>query len=162
MTSVLDLNERGNLLRQLKDKFEELKSELGFKSSFHEIDKIFYIQDSILNAGFVAESFDRQICARIVDTYMGWNNYLHNLVMPDSHSMIQMNESKLLNDVDKKEILQVIADSMRIVSMNLVIGIGRDKNVEAQFIDNSVEFWNRHYSSSVFRIVKKINDGWNK
>jgi len=66
------------ILNELEKKFEELKKELGFKSELQDIDEIFYIKDAILKDGFVSENIDRQICSRIIETYMGWTNYLHS------------------------------------------------------------------------------------
>ena len=150
------------LLERLRTRFESLKNELGFASSFEELDDIFYLQDSILNSGFVARALERQICARIVDSYMGWNNYLHTLIMPDIHSMIQMNESKLLGDDDKREALRLIGDSMKLVSMNLVIGATRDNKLAAKFIDDAAIFWNETYQPRLEHLMRKVHGGWKK
>ena len=67
--------EKKDLLKELEEKFKNIKLELKFNSSLKDIDKIFFIKDAIQKDGFVSENLSRQICYRIVETYMGWNEY---------------------------------------------------------------------------------------
>ena len=91
------------ILAELKEKFENEKKRLGFKSSFDEVDKAFFIEDAVLQNGFVSETFSRQMCHRIVDTFSSWNNYMHSLIMPNPSHMINMTEAKAVDDEMKKE-----------------------------------------------------------
>ncbi len=151
------------LLKELKEKFDETKQELGFKATFEELNEIFYIKDSVLDVSFVSENFSRQLCARIVDTYMNWNNYLHNLIMPNPQSMINMHESKMISDDDgRKDIIKLITQTMAFVSTNTKIGLIKDKKEEGDFIDKSVRFWNEKFKQKVSEIITKICDGWKK
>lgn len=93
---------------------------------------------------------------------MGWNNYLHNLVMSSPGYMIQMNESKMLSEEDKKNALKLIARAMTLVSANSLVGLTKDKKEEAKLIDDAVTFWNTTYKPEIEKLVKKINDGWKK
>ena len=60
------------LLSELMKKFEEAKKEFGFKSSFEEIDNIFFIKDMILKDKFVSDNFERQLSHKITELYNGW------------------------------------------------------------------------------------------
>jgi len=151
------------LLKELYERFDGMKVDLGVKTGFEELDSIFFISDAILSAGFVSKAgFSRQVCSRIVDTYMGWNNYLHNLVMPVPNYMIQMQEHKMLVDDDKREIWKLIGEAMSLVSRNTLAGLTRDKKAEAQFIDDSFIFWNESFKPRLERIIRKTVDGWKK
>ena len=151
------------LLKELKEKFETCKKELGFKATFEELDEIFYIKDSVLDIGFVSESFSRQLCSRIVDSYMNWNNYLHSLIMPNPQSMINMHESKMISEDNmRKDIIKLITQTMAFVSTNTKIGLIKDKKEEADFIDESVKFWNKTFKLKVLKIIEKIVGDWKK
>ena len=150
------------LMNEVREKFDLMKKELGFKTSFEELDDIFFISDSILNNGFVSKAFSRQVCSRIVELYMGWNNYLHNLVMPAPHYMIQMQEHKMMNDVDKKEIWKLIGEAMAFVSKNALVGLNKDKKAEAAFIDGAVALWKTSFKPRLERLAGKVVDGWSK
>jgi len=154
--------EKEALLKEIKTAFEAAKSELGFKSSFDEINDIFYINDSILNSGFVSEKFSRQICGRIVDTYMSWLNYLQGLIFPNAGSIVSLSESKLIDEKDKKEISKMISEIMSIITTNSVVVITKDKNLEANFIDEAVSYWKKSFRPRVTGIIHKVNEGWKK
>ncbi len=148
------------LLKDAQESYTMMKQELGFKTSFEELDSIFFISDSVLSSGFVSKSFSRQVCSRIVETYMGWNNYLHNLAMPAPHYMIQMQEHKMMNDVDKKEIWKLIGETIAFVSKNALIWLNKDKKAEAAFINETVALWKTSFKPRLERLVGKVVEGW--
>jgi len=151
------------IFERTKKKFDETKKDLGFKVSFEEVDGIFFISDAAANAGFVSEkAFSRQLCSRIVETYMRWNDYLHNLIMSNPHYLIQMQESKALNEEDRKKISKLIGKAMALVSENSLIGLTKNKIQEGKFIDESVKFWNETYKPELIYLIDKIHDGWKK
>ncbi|MDP1695413.1 MAG: hypothetical protein Q8L29_00695 [archaeon] len=158
----MKLIDKENLLKEAREKFESIKNELGFKSTFEEINDTFYINDYILSLGFVSERFSRQICGRIVENYMSWLNYLQGLVFPNAGNIVNLNESKLINDSEKKEIGKMLSEIMAIITTNSVVAITKDKKIEARFIDESVTYWNSSFKSRATQIIKKINDGWKK
>jgi len=126
--------EKAELLNELETKFKEIKEELGFKSTLEEINEIFFIQDHIIEKGYVSEQFSRQLCSRIVDLYVGWCGYLHNLVMPNPSSMIGISESQYFDDDKKQEITNTLTRIMALTSKNILIGVTKDKSEEAKFI----------------------------
>jgi hypothetical protein len=151
------------LICELHDGFAKVKNELGLKCSFNELDSVFFIEDAILQIGFVSKNaLSRQICGRIVETFMGWNHYLHNLIMPGSQDMIQMNESKMLNETDRKMAGKMIGNAMRFVSENMLNGLTKDKKAESEFIDGALDFWNEDYKGSLIAFMQKIHSGWKK
>tara|TARA_Y100000310_G_scaffold345322_1_gene463766 strand:+ start:421 stop:921 length:501 start_codon:yes stop_codon:yes gene_type:complete len=155
-------NRRAELLKELEVKFKQTKDDLGFKASFEELDGVFFLKDAVLSAGFVSEAFSRQICSRIVETYSNWNNYLHGLIMPNPHHILNVNESKMIDDEEKKVVTGLLSESMALASTNTLIGLTQDKKSEGKFIDDSLEFWKSSFKPKAGKVIKKINDGWKK
>ena len=110
-----------NILSELKISFDKCKKEIGFKTSFEEIEEIFYIKDCILKDKFIGEKFSRQLCKHITELFISWNNYLHNLVFPNPGYIIGMMESKIFDDKEKKWISNLMSEAMVLVSMNILI-----------------------------------------
>lgn len=154
--------DKAELLRELEEKFEVVKKELGFMSSLKELNRIFFIKDAVLGVGFVSENLSRQLCSRIVDTYMNWNNYLHSLIIANPQNMFNINESKMFNEEEKKEITKLMTETMALVSTNTLVGLTKDKSTEAKFIDDSVDFWKKTFCPALIKIIKKVNSGWKK
>ena len=152
--------EKEKLITELEKKFKEIKSELNFNSTFEEIDQIFFIKDYILKDKFVSDNFSRQLCYRIVETYMSWNEYLHSIIMPNPQNILNMGESKIFNQEEKKEIVELMKKIMGISSKNSLIGLEKDKKAEALFIDNSVKFWNEEFKPKMVKTMKKVNKEW--
>jgi len=154
--------EKARLLEELKQKFDEIKRELGFKSSFEEIEEIFYIENSVLKDGFVSDRLSRHICRQMEDLFARWNNYIHNLLFPNPANMIAMSESKLFNDSERKEIYSLVSESMGFMTINTLVGINNDKKGEAKLIDDWVNFWKNEFKPGIEKIMKKIKDNWEK
>lgn len=148
------------ILAELKEKFEAVKQELGFQASYDDLNDIFFIEDSVLSTGFVSENYSRQLCSRIVDTFMNWNNYIHSLIMPNPQNMINLNESKMFEEQDRKDMSGLMSDSMVLTSKNMLNGLTKNKVQEGKFVDEAVKLWNDTFKSGVEKIVKKANDKW--
>ena len=148
------------LIKQFEREFEKIKKDLGFKSSLEELDKVFFLRDFILKENYVATKLSRMVCGRIVDTYYSWANYLQGLLMPNPGHMLSMTESQVFDENEKEEIFNLCSKVMALVSRNSLVGITRDKNEEAKFIDESLEFWNKTFSSELERIMKRVKDFW--
>lgn len=148
------------LLKELKEKFNESKKKLGFKSSFEEINDIFFINDFIIYERHVSEFFSRQLCRRIVDVYNSWTGYLHGLMMPTPGNFLMMMENRMLGEEDKKKISEIIKKILSLSSMNTLIIFNKNKKDEAKFIDESVKFWKENFQPEMKKIMEKINKGW--
>ena len=154
--------EQKELLDFFEKEFLKIKADLGFKAGLDEIDKIFFVKVMILKEGFVSEMLSRQICNRITETLMQWNSYVYNLIFPNPGDMILGSESKAISQEDKNELWKLMRKSMELVSRNSIIGLSKDKKIEAKFIDDSLDFWNMKFNPKVIEIVKKINSEWGK
>ncbi|MBU0958709.1 MAG: hypothetical protein KKB31_02060 [Nanoarchaeota archaeon] len=154
--------ENKQILGDLEIKFLETKNELNFQSSMEEIDEIFFIKDDILKERFVSENFSRQLCHRIVEAFMSWNEYLHSLIMPNPQNMLNLGESKVLNTQEKQEVMELMKRIMEISSRNSIIGLTQNKKAEAEFIDGAVKFWNNEFKPRMVKIITKINLEWAK
>lgn len=146
------------LLQELEEKFSAMKQEIGFSASFSELDDTFFISDAILRDKFVSKRLSRQVCHRIVELFSSWNEYLHSLIMPNPQNMLNMSESKLFNAQEKKEIMELMKQSMEISSRNSVLGL--QKAQEGQFIDDALALWNHTFKDKLTQIMKKVNQGW--
>lgn len=156
------MTEKTETLQELEREFKKMKSDLGFKSSMEELDKIFFVKDLVLKDGFVSERFSRRLCHRIVETYMDWNGYLHSIVMPNPQSMLNLMESKLFSQEEKKDIMEMMKKIMELSSRNSVIALTFDKKKEAKFIDDAVSFWENEFREKLEKIMVKVNSEWDK
>ena len=153
--------EQQELIKRAEEKFKETKHELGFKASFEELDKVFFIRDGVMKAGFVSDNFSRQICARIVESLMSWNNYLHGLIMPNPQNLLNFTESKSVKtEEERKQITKIMKRAMAFASTNTLVGLTKNRKEEAEFIDESLKFWNEEFSPILTVIMKKVNDNW--
>jgi hypothetical protein len=155
--------DKKDLLKELEKKFEETKEDLGFQASLEGLDSVFFIKDFILSSGFVSEDFSRQLCSRIIDTYRGWSSYFHELLMPSSGNMFAQTESKLLSSKEDRENLWKISKKlMDFSSMHSLIGLKKDKVLEAKFIDETYNYWNEVLNEELIKIFEKVNENWKK
>ncbi len=158
----MNKQEKEELIGQMQEKFDEAKREIGFKSSFKEIDEIFFITDVVLEHGFVSNNFSRQMCARIRDTFHMWTDYLHSLLMPNPQYMLNVTEANLFKDEERKEIWGLIKGAVALNSANTLAGLEKDLKREREFIDGSVEFWKGKFKPGIVKVVGKVNRGWNE
>lgn len=153
--------DKKHLLRELEEKFKEVQKELGFETSFEDLDSVFFIQDSILSSGFVSDNFSRQLCSRIVDTYNNWNNYLNNLLMPNPGFLPFQTEAKIFSsEEDKQMIWDLIKNAIRLTSMNSLVIVNKDKILEKKFIDESYNYWKSNFQPCIEKIMKRVHEAW--
>ena len=149
-------------MKELEQKFIEIKKELNFKSSFKELDDIFFIKDSILERGFVSEQLSRQICSRIMSMFSSWVNYLNGLLVPPKYLPIQVEAKSFTSEEERKKIWKLIESFMRLMAKNTLIGLTKNKKDEGKFIDESVSLWNKNFKPELIVILKKVNEQWRK
>jgi hypothetical protein len=150
------------ILNELEERFNSEKKKFGFKASLDDLDNAFYLKDSILKDEFVSENLTRQICHRIMESLMMWNEYLHSLIMPNPQNMLNISEAKVLSQEEKKQITEFMKQIMELVSRNSFIGLTKDKKAEAKLIDEALSFWEKDFRQGLTKIVKKINEAWKK
>lgn len=156
------MNNKDEILEELHKQFDKIKKELDFKSSFDEINEIFFIEDMALKQNYVSNQFSRQLCSRIVEMYNSWLEYFHGLIMPMPGNIIIMMESNILNDSEKKEINEIIKKIVAITSTNALLVLTKDKKEEAKFIDDSANIWSKDIKPKITPIIRKINSEWKK
>ncbi len=150
------------LIKEFENRFEEFKKDYGFKSTLEELDEAFHIRDSVKKDGFLSTRLARQVCYRIVENFMGWNDYLHSLIMPNPQNMLNISESKVFNGDEKKGITELMKTAMRISSKNGLNGLKKEKDEEAKFIDESLKIWNKLFKPKLIEVMTKINNEWSK
>ena len=147
------------VVQQFEEDFQRIKKELKFQANLDDLDKVFFIRDYIAEKGFVSTKLSRMLCGRIVETFMSWYSYLHSLVVPNPNSMVSITESHMINEQRKQEIMRTMDKIMAIASKNSVVGLTKDKKLEAEFIDESLKAWGE-LLPILQEIMKHIHTGW--
>lgn len=156
------MEEQKELIKELKKEFEKTKKELGFKAEYDEIESCFYLEDSILDQGYISTRFSRQLCGRIISGITSWINTFHELIVPNAQNLISVNESKLFSKDERNDMFVYIKKIMALARMHNLIEISKDKKLEAEFIDECVRFWKEDFEPEMEKILKRINNGWRK
>jgi len=91
--------EKNALLQELSERFEIVRAETGCKASFDDLDRVFYLRDFVLQAGYVSPDLSRAVCSRVRDTIFSWTGQLHNWVMPNPSSMVAMSEGGIWSEL---------------------------------------------------------------
>ena len=149
-----------SVTKELEEKFQSIKKGLGFKSDLEEIDKIFFIRDLVLEKGFVSKDFSNQLRMRIFDVFVFWDNYLHNLIMPNPQNLFNMHEAKVFDESEKKDIIKIMSRVAHLVARNTFLRFSRNNKEESRLIDDSVRFWKETYFPFYIKIAKKIEGHW--
>lgn len=154
--------EQDELIKKLKEEFKKTKEELGFQSTYEEINKIFFIEDDVLGKKLVSNQYSRQLCHRIIDTFSSWNGYLHGIVLPNPANMISQTESGLFDEEEKNKLMKLMNQIMFQVSKNTMVGLTKIKQDESELIDSSVKLWNEELNPELQKVMKKIKEYWEK
>lgn len=158
----MDKKEKESILSELKDEFSKWKTEIGFKSSYEQIQEFFDIENFVLKEDHVPVKLGRAVAWKIVDVYSGWLNYFHGLIMPNTGYLVNMNESKMLDETMKKKVSSMMSEVLAITSLSSYIAVSKDKNAEKEFVDRAVDYWESKFKKEVSELMKKINEGWDK
>jgi hypothetical protein len=149
------------LLSELLVAFDNWKNNYNFKSSFEELDEIFFLEDYILAAGFVSPKINRMICGRIRDTFYSWIQQIHSWLIPAPYSIIGTSENQLFTDKEKEELNIILKDFMSLVSLNVEAGLTKDKQKEAEYVDNALQIWRKNLPQLI-TFSKKVREFWQK
>lgn len=151
--------EQEQLQKKLKAKYETLRSEKGYDHSFEELDEIFFIQDYVLNSGYISPQLNRMIASRIEDTFNSWVNKLHSWVIPNPKSLVQRSESNAFTDEEKQKMKDIISAFKHHSYTNRIAGVAKDEEKDKAFINKSVELWNKH-KDDLQQFLAKSKDHW--
>jgi gas vesicle protein len=148
--------------KELNKAFNKTKKELKFESSFEKLDEVFFLKDEALGNGFISDRYDRQLCARIVNTYFSWYNHLHSILMPNPQSIVNMTENQAFDDEEKNNLNLLMNKIMAYISKNNVIGVTKNVKLQGPFIDEGLKFWDEEIKEKLEFVMKKIQKHWEK
>jgi hypothetical protein len=154
--------ENEKLIEELKRSFENLRNELGFKSTYKEIEEVGFIEDMVLSEDYVSPKLARRIINRLIDKYYSWIGFIHSLIMPSPQDMIYTSEHKELDSNEKKELFGMIKKIMYLVRKCKRLAFEKSKEEEGMFIDELVKFDNEYFNPLMLKYHKKFEDAWKK
>ncbi|PJE81628.1 hypothetical protein COU58_01640 [Candidatus Pacearchaeota archaeon CG10_big_fil_rev_8_21_14_0_10_32_42] len=151
------------ILEELELAFSKFRKEFAFNVNFEELDKEFFIKDSVLSTGFISPEFSRQVCSRIVESYRDWHGYLNNLLLPNPSYYAGQTESKLFSsEEDKRKIWNLVELSMKFSSAHSLNMLKSNKELISKFIDEGYLTWVNTFKPRLIYILDKVNEGWKK
>lgn len=150
------------ILKELEKIFEESRKEFKIKTSLDDLDSCFFLRDYILSSGFVSDTVLRQISARIVEALHSWNGFFHSLIIPNPNDFVNVNESKMFSEEEKKKALKLMSKIMYFMRKSNYANLTNDNNLRARFIDDSFNFWKKNLSPYLVDISKKLSGEWDK
>ena len=147
------------LIEELKSNFEKTKKELGFSSEYEKINGVFFIEDGVLEHGFVSNSFERQLCLRLVSKFYSWNGQLHAWLMPPPGDLITNTEYKKFNEDDKKIMRYLIEKAMYFLRVDKINAFKNDKKEMGKLVDEMMEY-HSEFSRLIEELLVKSKETW--
>jgi hypothetical protein len=151
--------DKKEILKELREKFDEIKKNLKFKATFQEINEMSYIEDMALRDGYVSNQFSRQMINRMVETFVSWIPELNVLIFPAPYDLIRLNESKILTQQEKNEITEIISRIFYIYRKHKRIAF-EDLKGEGEFVDELVNFDKAYFNPFMLKYHKKLEKFW--
>lgn len=150
------------ILKELRTQFDLEKKRLEFRSTYEEIEELYFIEDMAPSKGFVSNRLSRQIITTwILEGLSSWIAELYVWVAPSPTDMIRVTENKILSQEDKKEVLEIIDYIMYLVRKNKRIAFqGFVKKEEADFIDELVSFSKKRFNPTMAKYNEKFENVW--
>lgn len=153
------MSEKQELLKELEEKFEQVKKELKFKATLEQIDAIFFIRDFIQEQGYVSQHLSRQVCQRITALFNAWYGYMHGILSPNPQSILNMAEHQMFNEAEKREMMELMSKICALSSGNVLIGLTRDKAREGVFVDEALKLW-EEVKPKLVKMMEKVSTNW--
>ncbi len=147
------------ILKEAEKRFNELKKKYKIKTTFNELDRIFYLKDRITEKNLLPEDILGFIRKSIAETYTALVNHFHGLLFP-AQNLILMTESEAFSEDEKNEIFKIAKKLMAAISKNNLLAITRNKLEEAKFIDECVSKWEKELKPEIEKILNKIYEKW--
>ena len=153
--------DKKKLEKELEEEFKKFQKELGFKTTFEELEEEFSIKDHIYDVGYIRENFAMQMSMNIVDFFRNWMGYLNGLLMPNASFIPNQNEAKLFSsEKDKKEIWEILKIMMIYSNMYSLMFLKKDKKMQADFIDGAYKDWKNVVRPFIGKAMQRTYDGW--
>jgi len=144
-------------IEDLKKKYEVLRKKYNLPR-YKDLDdefELFYI-GKIQEINNVLGFIRRRICDKI-----GWYlGYLQSILNPNPSSLINIQESKFLEE-DKEKIIKLLRELVQITSFSVLRELEKKENLEAEFIRFSFEKWLKIKEELIF-LIKKVVEKWKK
>jgi hypothetical protein len=72
-------------------------------------------------------------------------------------------EAKLFqSEADKKMIWDLMKVAMKFSSLHSVVGLSKNKELEARYIDESLVAWKERFNPGLTKILERVHEGWKK
>jgi hypothetical protein len=152
--------DKEKLLKELREKFEETKKELGFQASFEELDKSFFLENEVLKEGYVLNFYEPQLRNRILDSFASWIGTLHSYIMPNPQDLVLLSEMKRLDENEKKEASHLISLSMDLLREGSIASLTNNNKRKAELIDKCLKLWNEEFVPKLVKILEKAQTTW--
>ena len=151
--------DKKEILKELREKFDELRKNLKFKSTYEEINEMSYVEDMVLSDGYVSNQLSRKLINRMLETFASWIPELNVLLFPAPYDIGRLNENKTLTQEEKNEITDMISRIFYLYRKNKRIAFeGLDG--EGEFIDEMVRFNKTHFNPFMLKYHKKLEKFW--
>ncbi len=147
------------ILKEAEKRFNQLKKKYKIKTTFEELDKIYYLKDKLVERKTLPVDLLGFIRRVIMEFYTGFANHLHGILFP-AQNLILMTESEAFNEQEKDEISKLLKKIMTLASKNNLLLVTRNKLEEAKFIDECVSKWKKEFKPQLEKILNKIYEKW--
>jgi hypothetical protein len=152
--------ENDTLIKRLKSDFETIKKEHTIKISFEDLDKEFYLINTILSEGYVPVKLTEFISKQACNTMISWNNYLHSLCMPNPQSMISITENQMITEEMRGKIIKLMTHIMAHTAENNIMILESNSKKRAAYIDASYQLWISNFKPQMMEIMQLLQKGW--
>lgn len=147
------------LIKELEEKYEKMRKDLGLKSTLDQVDNYFYIRDAVIKNRGVPYALPRMVGVKAIEMFNSWIGFLHSLIIPNPNSMIEITQAQIFDEEEKKDINNLIVRLMGVTSRNPIRNLVRDEKKDAEYIDELVSVW-KEVIPKLVEIEEKISDNW--
>ncbi|MFT4326345.1 MAG: hypothetical protein ACMXYK_02490 [Candidatus Woesearchaeota archaeon] len=145
-------------IKDIKEAIQELNAK-GLKATYEDLDTLANIEDFFMDKGRIGTKCSYHLCSRLCDVLGRWVELYHRFLLPNTGSLIAIEESKLFNDTDKEVITDLLYKMMYLISANTKLAINPNKEDEIKLIDAIIEFW-KNNKAIINEHVNRINTMW--
>jgi hypothetical protein len=153
--------EKEELAKELAEKFEDFQKKSGFRATFDEVNRFFYLEDLIFSAGYVSERFSRQMINRMIDTFGSWMNEIHGWLFPAPQDLLHQTEGRKLTPEDTAKLKKLMGHVMYFVRKNKRLSFSdAEPKEEGEFVDEMVDFKNNEFKPTILYFNDKFEKAW--
>ena len=154
------MQDNEEIIKDFEKKFKEFKDKAGFTAKLEKLNEFFRINDFIIREGFASKWISRQISNAISEVFSGYLSYLHGIIMPNTQNMLNLAESKLFPQEEKKEIYTLMSKIIGLLSKNHLNSIELNEKNDGEYLDLCIEFFEKELKEKMKEILKKASHYW--